>query len=108
MKRFLKRVEDGSYFLEPGTWTEDISQAHCFIDSPAAIRCCIEHHLPPVQLILDSQDPPVHLSLPLFINHVTEQEEPKLCAGRMKERLKRAVTSSGDMLLRLQPQARRA
>ena len=105
MKRFLKRVADGRYFSEPGTWSEDISQAHCFIDSPAAIRCCIEHNLPPVQLILDSQDPPVHLSLPLFINHVASEQDPKLCTGKMKQRLLRAVGRSPEMLVRLQPQA---
>lgn len=105
MKRFLQRVEDGRYFSERGNWTDDISRAHCFTDSPTAIRCCIEHNLPPVHLILDSQDPPVHLSLPLFINHGAEQEEPKLCAGRMKERLMRAVTASNYMRVRVQPQA---
>jgi hypothetical protein len=94
MKRFLQRVEDGRYFAESGDWTDNLSQAYSFQDSPAAVKFCLEKHLPPVRLLLESQDPPVHLSLPLFVSHLdneTDDQQATLCTARLRNRMLRVA-----------------
>jgi hypothetical protein len=90
MKRLLQRIEDGRYYATLGTWTDSASQAYSFPDSAAAIRCCVEYRLPAVRLVLDSQAPPFHLAVPLFISQADDLTPASLNPPRPRNPMIRA------------------
>ena len=91
MKRLLQRIDDGRYYSVLSSWTDNPSLAYSFSDSAAAIRCCIEHRLPAMRLVLDSQNPPFYLAVPLFIASADNNWAHSLNSPRLGTKMLRAL-----------------
>jgi len=98
MKRLLQRIEDGRYYSVLSSWTDNPTLAYSFSDSAAAIRCCIEHRLPAMQLVLESQNPPFYLVVPLFIAQANNNWAPSLNAPRLGTQMLRALGDQVDSI----------
>ncbi len=66
MKVLIQNPENLLYLEAPGRWSHDIKSALDFGNSDEAIAFCFEHHIAPVQVVLQWDGSPYSISIPVM------------------------------------------
>ena len=65
MKIYIKQTDTGFYFKKPGLFVKERKDALWFEGSEYAAKCCREHRLTGVELVLNATDSGPDLRLPV-------------------------------------------